>query len=335
MSDSELTVPTFRFAPAAHAEAFARDGYVHIPGGVDPAFLRYAVAGWEAGAALPGFAFAGKKQQRLFDFPERGDWPDGVKDAVAAVTGLDRARLTLCERHVKAYDPNAAEQPPAHKDRVASEVAVGIPLVVAPGSTVLLYPDDELTINPFESTALWRSSLDDDRLPEVVLRGKRCVELDLQPGDCLVFRGSSIYHERSRPAGTVVLYLKFNAMRLDPLGEDPSTAVARARSLELLASCSDEALLDLPVDVSPRLLQVSRHYTRLYWQEVIQAYVGGQRELTLSEQELAALRLADGRRTVREVIRRLGVPEPHLCDHAAMVRRLVARHALDLLDPSP
>jgi len=38
------------------------------------------------------------------------------------------------------------------------------------GSKVVAYPDDELDINPFNTTALWRDSLDDDRLPERVLR---------------------------------------------------------------------------------------------------------------------------------------------------------------------
>lgn len=322
---------TFRFTPADYSVDYQRHGYVHIRGGLEPDFLLYAQQFHEREkSALAEFEFKGKKQQFLFEFAQGSDWPEGVKDAVAQVTGLDRTRLTLCERHIKAYDPAAAATPPPHKDRLASEVATGIPLFVASGSRVVLYPDDELTINPFNSTALWRDSLDEERLPERVLEGKRVVELDVEPGDVLMFRGSSIYHERQNPGGTVILYLKFNAMRLDPLGEDSTSSAQRERSLELLAASDDAELLGRTCELSPRLHRVSRHYTRLHWKEVIQAYVTGFKEFGLSEDELRILQITDGGRTVAEVIRRLGVPEPLLAQYAGVVRRLVRLQAIDL-----
>lgn len=322
---------TFSFDPSAYASAYADQGYVHIPSGVSAEFLAYAREFLRRGDAdLDSFAFKGKKKQFLFEFPE-GDWPSGVKDAVAGVTGLDRERLTLCERHIKAYEETAAAAPPAHKDRLASEVAVGIPLHVAPGSTVVAYPFDELDVNPFNTTALWRNSLDEDQLPERVLRDKRSVELDVQPGDLLMFRGSSIYHERKQAAGTAVLYLKFNAMRLDPIGEDPTTGAQRTRSLALLETSSDDQLLDLACEVSPQLHRVSRHYSRLRWTEVLQAYVTDQKEFRLSEDDFSMIQAADGSKTVRELIRGRGVPDSQLAQRLPAVRRLIRLQALDLL----
>ena len=322
----------FDFNPADYRSAYQSRGYVHIAGGVSQPFLQYAQAFHrQCGADLPEFKFKGKKQQFLFEFPV-SECLAGIKDMVASVTGLDRARLTLCERHIKAYETSAKADPPPHKDRVASEVAVGLPLIVGEGSEVVIYPDDELTINPFNSTALWRSSLDEEQLPEKVLAGKRSVSLNTQPGDVLMFRGSSLYHERKRAAGTVVLYLKFNAMRLDPLGEDDGTEPQRRSSLSLLEGSSDEQLLALRVEPSPRLHRISRHYTRLHWKEQIQAYITGAKELTLNEEELSLIKLADGKRTIGAILRMHGTPEPYLKQWACTFRRLVRLQVLDLLD---
>ena len=41
-----------------------------------------------------------------------------------------------------------------------------------------------------------------------------------QLGDMIIFLGSSIYHERIRPRGTAVLYIKVNGQGFDPLGEN-------------------------------------------------------------------------------------------------------------------
>jgi hypothetical protein len=147
-----------------------------------------------------------------------------------------------------------------------------------------------------------------------------------------MFRGSSIYHERVKAASTRLLYCKFNFMRLDPLGEDPRTPLQQLQSQEILREKSDRELLNSVVEVSPRLERVSRHYTRLYWKDVIQAYVGGEKEFTLSEQELSAFRHIDGKLTVSEVMMRLGIPEPQHIQHVPMFRRLGELKGIDFLN---
>jgi hypothetical protein len=44
--------------------------------------------------------------------------------------------------------------------------------------------------------------------------------LNEELGDMIVFLGSTMFHERIRPRGTAVLYIKLNDENLDPLGED-------------------------------------------------------------------------------------------------------------------
>ena len=64
------------------------------------------------------------------------------------------------------------------------------------------------------------------------MKGISPVVLDPRPGDVVVFQGSSIYHERMRAAGSKILYLKLNAMGLDPIGENlPMLPLKTARAL--------------------------------------------------------------------------------------------------------
>lgn len=330
----------FKFSPSNYTEAYKSKGYAFVKDGVSPAFVAYAQKALEAAladqqASLRNFKFAGKKQQFLFEFPADSDFPGGVFETVATVAGLPLDRMTLCERHLKVYDSEAKSNPPAHKDRVASQVAVGLPLKVSQGSNLVLYPNHYLEINPFNSTAEWRDHLDEADLPEKVLKDVEPVYLDAQPGDVVLFRGSSIYHERRNPANTAVLYLKFNAMRLDPIGEDPSTPVQRKKSLEILQSSSDEELLNSVTEVSPRLAQLGRYYTRWYWKEVIQANVWGEKPFTLSEDEFRIMINVDGKRTVRHVIERLGVPEPEYLSYVPRFRRLARLQGIDFISQGP
>lgn len=333
---------TFAFdaADAAdHAGAYQHNGYVHIRDGITREFQAFALGQLQrllaAEAKLQRWEFRDKKSQYLFDFPEGSDWPIGVKAAVAAVAGLPADRLTVCERHIKAYHANAPETPPPHKDRVASQVAVGIALAIPEGSDVVLYPHHHREVNPFATTELLRRSLDDDALPEKLLAGVEPVRIDTRPGDVLMFRGSSIYHERHRPANSVVLYLKFNAYALDPLGEDPQTGPARTRSLSVLDACGERELLALRAAPSPRLEQVTRTYSRLAWKEILQARVWGEKEFNLSEEEFRLLRAAEGMVTIEELLERLGYAHVERAAPLAALRRLVRLQALDLLMPRP
>lgn len=324
----------FQFDPSEYAASYARDGYVKIQAGVSPAFLAFVLKEAhdlvEEQKSLKDWEFKGKKQQFLFSFPRESDYPDGVHEHVAAVTGLLLHDLTLCERHIKVYDETAVANPPPHKDRVASEVAVGIPIVVPEGSELILYPSTDVSPNPYNTTALHRSSLDEHEFPENKLKGISPVSVDVQPGDVIMFRGSAIWHERVNSANTATLYLKFNGMRLDPLGEDRSTMAQRQQSLELLSSLTDAQLLASAIEVSPRLERISRHYTRLYWKEVIQAYVGGEQEITLTERDLQIFRNVEGGRTVAGTLRRIGVSDSELPDALSATRRLIARGGIDI-----
>lgn len=322
----------FDFEPREFAESYAEKGYVHIAHGVCPEFLRQTqqlvndLLADPNQTALHEFEIKGKKRQFLFDFPPGS--LEGVFDAVAEVAGLDRRSITICERHIKVYDDAANKNPPPHKDRVASQVTVGLPLEVGPDSYLELYPQDLLTVNPYNTTALWRSSLDANELPEVALQNATRVKLKVKPGDTVMFRGASIYHERINAAGTRVLYLKFNDMRLDPSGEDPSTNLQIDRTLRALEGMSDEQLLDSVVEVCPKLVQVSRHYTRLNWQEALQCYVTGQPGFNLSSVEFDILKQANSHRTVRSVLESIGIPRQAQANHVPGVRRLLQRTAL-------
>lgn len=325
----------FNFSPSAFAAEYRCRGYVHIKGGVDPEFFTFAKEQAERlvqdRRSLKDWEFKGKKEQFLFSFPPDADYPDGVHQSIAAVTGLAKQRLTLCERHLKVYDHAAAPDPAPHKDRVASEVAVGIPLSVPPRSVVILYPTTQVVTNPHSTTEQLRRSLDAEQVPEKVLKKADAVEVDVQPGDLIMFRGSAIWHERLNPAGASVLYLKFNSLRLDPLGEDPTTPTQRERTLRVLPSLSDEQLLTTRIEVSPRLTHISRHYTRFYWKEVIQAYIEGEKEFNLNEQELQFFRHVDSGKTIGWTLHRLGVSESDPGFWPASIRRLMALGGIDIV----
>ncbi|HEX2039064.1 MAG TPA: hypothetical protein VHF47_04935 [Acidimicrobiales bacterium] len=307
----------FSFSPAAYREAFEQHGWVHVRDGLTSEFLDAAlatVAQAERDRRLGGRGIAGAKAQFVFEFPE-ADHYDELFDAVAELCGLDRPAVTLSERHIKAYEADADPDPVAHKDRFASQVSMGLSLVVPEGSHLVLYPEDDVWENPFLNTAL-RDSLEDDRLPEVVLEGAQGVEIHDAPGDVVVFRGSAFWHLRRNSAETVNVYLKFNDFGADPLGEDPTTPQRRAATLALLEG--DVAGV-VPV-LARRFDSVFREYRREGWPERLFANVWGQNPFPLSEAEDELLRSVDGRRTVAE----LGV-DP------ALVRRLARRGALDLL----
>ncbi|MGC1955333.1 MAG: hypothetical protein WA970_22690 [Gammaproteobacteria bacterium] len=325
----------FDFSPEQYSNEYQAKGFVNISNGMNPEFLAYARDQAheliEAQRSLKEWEFKGKKQQFLFSFPPDSDFPHGVKQAVARVAGLSEERMTLCERHIKAYDHTAAANPPPHKDRVASEVAVGIPLAVPHGSYMVLYPNHHVAANPYNTTALLRSSLDENELPENILKDIEPVKLDVQPGDVVMFRGSAIWHERINPANTMLLYLKFNAMRLDPIGEDPGTPLQREKSLGLLRTTPDEQLLRSRIEVSPRLERISRHYTRLYWKEMVQAYIGGEKEFTLSEFDLQIFRNVEGDQTVSGTLECVGVSGADQLNYLPRVRRLIALGGIDIL----
>ncbi len=289
----------FAFDPAEHRGTYDTQGWVHIPGGVHPDFLdllQERTRLMRQQAALHGQGLAGAKEQYLFDFPPQSDFPAEFFQVVAGITGLDATALTLSERHIKVYDDDADPEPQPHKDRYASQVAMGLSIDVPAGSNLVLYPDDAREVNPYLSTD-FRANLPPERQPDVALRGAREVAIADSPGDVMIFPGSSTWHLRRRSAGATNLYLKVNDFGSDPLAEDPSTPLRREQTERLLVAG------DLTAS-TPRL---SRRYdsavrtVRRDGSEELVGVVWGRPPVPLSEDDLILLRAADGRRTADEL----------------------------------
>lgn len=197
----------FDLDPQALARQYRSQGYLHVRSGVSAEFLDHAtdvVRGSGALDVLEGEAIQGAKTQYVFDFPDELDWSTDLFDVVAAMSGLRRDRLTLSERHVKAYLPDADPRPGPHKDRYASGIAIGVTLATGPGSHVVLYPDADRGVNPHLTAGL-RDALAPEEQPDVTLRGAREVEVHDAAGDVLAFPGASTWHLRRNAASTVLL----------------------------------------------------------------------------------------------------------------------------------
>ncbi|MBV8317546.1 MAG: hypothetical protein JOZ53_21610 [Planctomycetaceae bacterium] len=320
----------FNFDPARYTSAYAEQGYIHIPKGLTEEFyglLAGQVEDYIKSKPLKDFAI-GDKQQALYQLPDGPHYYRELIETVAAVGGLHPRDVVLSERHIKVYEPNAVPDPPAHKDRFASQIAVGFSVHVPEGSTLVFYPSDHLEINPFNSSTELRASLSQDRVPETYLRSARRVEIHDSPRDVVMFRGNSIWHLRAKPAGTTMLYLKFNAWNCDPLGEDPLTPERRdvtRRSLGL----PDDELEDMVPLIGRRVDYIHRRYNR-NWEEVIGIILWGKHHFTIDEQELQILQAIDGRRTLRSVIDEVGCgPGAAACLERA--RRLAAHGVIDMV----
>jgi hypothetical protein len=286
------------FNPADYRAQWEEQGYLHIPGGVSAEFVDYmtnkVLSELDAPKKeLADFKFASKKTQHLFDFDASFDFPRGLYEDVAALTGLPLNRLTLCERHVKAYDQNAEANPVPHKDRMASEIVVGLPVRVPEDSYLVLYPTAPATENPFQSTAQWRDVVSPNEQTRSLLAEVEPVKLYARPGDVVFFQGAKVYHERINPANSVLLFLKLNAMRMDPIGEDLSTAYYEQRTAALAGTCSDDQLLQERIEVSPRLEKVVAYYNRRTWDPVYVGSIWKGKEYVLDDLDVALLKQAD------------------------------------------
>jgi hypothetical protein len=217
----------FRFAARDHAAQYEKDGYVLVKNGVTDDFLDYTRdqlnrCARQAEDLSPKVEERRLKQQFLFEFRQEDVFDRAVElvTMVGELTGLPTSDLVLSERHLKIYRADAPQNPPPHKDRRATQVSVGIPLEIPSVSRLILYPYHQRGENRFDSYDEFRRSLSAAEQPENALKGIEPVVLDTRPGDVVVFWGSSMYHERMAAAGSRVLYLKLNALGLDPLGEN-------------------------------------------------------------------------------------------------------------------
>jgi hypothetical protein len=293
----------FAFDPADYHNTFAEHGWVHIKNGIHPEFFseleRFAEESLGS-TKLDQFAIKGKKEQSLYEFPPGVDFPAELFDAVSAVCGLRRETMTLSERHIQAYEANAAPEPVAHKDRFPSQISVGLSVAVPPESRLVLYPYDHRELNPFNASAALLRSLQPHEQPDVILKDAREVEIADEAGDVVMFYGSTTWHLRRRSARSVNLYLKVNDFDADPLGEDPSTPLRRERTLALLAN--GDGLAERVPARSRRLDFVSRQYTVHGWHESLAVALYGEPPIGLTPAQLELLRLVDGRQTLGELL---------------------------------
>ena len=318
----------FSFDPADYADRYAKDGFVHIPGGIDPEFLAHLkdfTARRFQEKHVEGKAIGGAKEQALFEFPAETDFPGELFDSVAAVAGLNRDGMTLSERHIKAYDSDAPEYPVAHKDRFASQVSVGLSIDIPEGSYLVLYPHTDVSVNPYNVSPQLLASLEAHQRPEVVLENAPEIRITDKPGDVVMFRGSAMWHLRRFAANATNLYLKMNDFNSDPLGEDPSTEPRAERTIELLAS-SNGSLPSLKPILSRRLDVVARQTSR-DGQEVLQAHVWEQEPVVLSREEWNLLHAIDGNHTIGELSGAAGGAEAA----DAAIRRLAQRGVIELV----
>lgn len=322
----------FDFDPSEHVDTYASEQWVHIPEGVSEEFhellLQYARDELNA-HVLDSFAIKGKKEQSLFEFPDVVDYPNELFDVVAEVCGLKRDTMTLSERHIQAYEPNAAPEPPAHKDRFPSQVSVGLSIEIPPESTLVLYPYDHRSVNAFNKAADFSASLQPDELPEVVLKTAREVELNDQPRDVVMFAGSSTWHLRRRAARSLNLYLKFNDFGCDPLGEDPRTPQLRRDTLAVLNGSNGHRLEDLVPALSRRFDSVSRVYLR-NGQETLQAELFGEPAFGITPLQFEALRGLDGRESLDAAVAKLA-NGGNVEDARAALLYLAERGAIELV----
>jgi len=319
----------FNFNPETCAEAFAENGFIHIDNGLREEFHHDLVKYIENSfndKHLKDFA-RGDKQQALFEFLEPDHYEE-LRHAVAKVCGVEPGSLTLSERHIKQYEVDADPYPLAHKDRFGSEFAVGFSIIVPEGSTLVIYPEGDLTANPFNSTAELRSSFSPDDLPEPALKRARRVEIQDRPGDVQIFRGSAMWHLREHGAGTTVLYLKLNTFNCDTLAEDPHTPALRQQTLSRANSITSEWDTLIPV-VARRVDYIHRRYSR-DWSDLYGVVLYGQSHVTITEPEFLLLRALDGQQTVSEVCLLMqcsrGIGDP-----SEAIRRLAQRGIVDLV----
>lgn len=176
----------------------------------------------------------GKKRQFLFDFPSR-DFLDGFRAGLADLTGMPADGIIISERHIKVYLDEAGDFPPPHIDRRAAEYTIGFPIRIPDASRVCFFPHFSREENQLERAVYADVSKETDMA--AYYGDDRIVKIKGDIGDMIIFSGSTIYHERIRPAGSMILYIKVNASGRDPLGEHASLLASfEAKSAELIGA---------------------------------------------------------------------------------------------------
>jgi hypothetical protein len=206
----------------AYREQLKRDGYVLLKDVLSEAFMcdlkSYLERSRSGDVQEYGrWRIGGKKQQFLYDFPD-ATMAERFREEIAALTGLNAGTFTISERHLKQYDTDAPEYPAPHKDRGASKFSIGLPVYLGPDTSVCVFPKLDRTPNDGER-AVFMTEQDHPGLKDIY-DSPDALPLHEALGDMIVFLGSAIYHERIRPRGTSVVYIKVNDEGFDPLGEN-------------------------------------------------------------------------------------------------------------------
>lgn len=212
----------FKSDLGVHRGQLQRDGYILLKDIVSERFMAALQDFFErsrtgAIAEYGTWRIGGKKHQFLFDFPSSA-MAEEFRRGIAALTGLKSDTFTISERHLKQYESDAPDYPAPHKDRGASKYSIGLPIHLGSETSVCVFPTLDRTPNEAER-AVFMTAQDHPGL-EGIYNSPDALPLNEELGDMVVFLGSSIYHERIRPRGTAVLYIKVNDEGFDPLGEN-------------------------------------------------------------------------------------------------------------------
>ncbi len=211
----------FKRPLATYHDQLERDGYVLLKDVLSERFLaslRDFLGRSRKGevAEYGQWRIGGKKHQFLYDFP--AGFAEAFRREVAALTGLKANGFTISERHLKQYETDAPDYPAPHKDRGASKYSIGLPIDLGPDTSVCVFPNLDRSPNEGER-AVFMTEQDHPGLKDIYASPEALL-LHEKLGDMIVFLGSAIYHERIRPRGTAVLYIKVNDEGFDPLGEN-------------------------------------------------------------------------------------------------------------------
>lgn len=206
----------------AYAGELKSKGYILLKDVLTEEFLNYmrdfqkkSIAGDVAENGT--WRITGKKHQYVFPFPS-DKAAEEFRDGLSRLTGLKKETLTISERHLKQYEEDAAPYPAPHKDRGASKFSVGLPIHLGPKTSVVVFPSLDRTDNLGDRAVFMTKEERPDL--DKIYDSKDALFLNEELGDVIVFHGSSMFHERVRPAGTGVLYIKMNDDGRDPLGEN-------------------------------------------------------------------------------------------------------------------
>ncbi len=151
----------FNFEPGELRETYRAQEWVHIPGGATAEFLQHLQEYCNQRAAeeaLSGAGIRGAKSQYLYEPARDVDLVGQLREVGTSLGGLDGRRFTLAKRHIKHYPPDADPSPVTHKDRMASQMNIGVSIDVSEGSHLVLYPNVHREVDPF-LTADLRESL--------------------------------------------------------------------------------------------------------------------------------------------------------------------------------